>query len=206
MTVQYASVVLLFRQTRLEARYDSFVGNRYDYTEPLNHGSISGPAISDAALARELVARSRLATLSTIALRPAGFPYGSLVAHAADDRGRPLFLLSALAEHSKNLAACDRASLLVVEIGSTNIVTAPRVTLVGTCCRVAASEQQEVRAQYIAAHPESASWFADSLHAYALYRLEPQDLRVIVGFGRLSWVPSDDYAVAGANCTTDRTL
>lgn len=182
------------------------MGNRFDYTHELNHGSIAGPAGSDAELARDLIARSRLATLSTIALRPAGFPYGSLVAHAVDERGRPLFLLSALAEHTKNLAACARASLLVVETGSTNIVTAPRVTLVGTCRRVDASEHDAVHAHYVAAHPESASWFADSLHAYALYRLEPQDLRVIVGFGRLSWVSAEDYAAADAICTSDEGL
>jgi putative heme iron utilization protein len=179
------------------------VGNRYDYTEELNRGSIAGPEHNDAQLARVLMARSRLATLSTIALRPAGFPYGSLVAHSVDERGRPLFLLSALAEHSKNLAACDRASLLVVETGSTDIVTAPRVTVVGTCQRIAASELAAVRAQYVAAHPEAASWFADSLHAYALYRLEPHDVRVIVGFGRLSWVTPDDYATAGAICSSN---
>jgi heme iron utilization protein len=172
--------------------------SRFDYTAELNRGTLAGPEMTDAELARELMARSRLATLSTIALRPAGFPYGSLVAHAADDRGRPLFLLSALAEHSKNLAVCDRASLLIVEDGSTSIVTAPRVTVVGTCHLVDDSELPHVRAQYVAAHPESATWFADHLHAYALYRLEPLELRVIVGFGRLSWLRPDEYAAVAA--------
>ena len=166
---------------------------RFDYTSELNRGSLAGPEMSDAQLARDLVAQSRLATLSTMGLRPAGFPYGSLVAHSADERGRPLFLLSALAEHSKNLAACDRASLLVHEAGATSIVTAPRVTIVGTCRRVDASEFESVRDQYVAAHPESANWFVDYLHSYALYRLEPLELRVIVGFGRLSWLTGNEY-------------
>lgn len=169
----------------------------FDYTTELNRGTLAGPATTDAELARELVAHSRLATLSTLGLRPAGFPYASLVAHAADERGRPLFLLSALAEHTKNLAADDRASLLVVETGSTSIVTAPRVTLVGTCRRVDPSEHEAVKAHYVAAHAESASWFADHLHAYSLYRLEPIELRVIVGFGRLSWLTPEAYESAG---------
>jgi len=167
------------------------VGDRFDYTSELNRGSLAGPQMSDAELARELVASSRLATLSTIALRPAGFPFGSLVAHAADERGRPVFLLSALAEHSKNLAVCDSASLLVIESGVTSIVTAPRVTLVGPCRRIDPTE--EMQALYVSANPEAATWFADHLHAYSLYRLEPKELRVIVGFGRLSWVSSSDY-------------
>ena len=173
--------------------------NRFDYTEELNRGTLAGPDITDAQLARELVAQSRLATLATFALRPAGFPYASLVAHTADERGRPLFLLSALAEHTKNLAACDQASLLVADPTATSIVNAPRVTLVGTCQRVHAEEHDVVRARYVAAHPESAMWFTDHLHDYALYRLEPIELRVIVGFGRLSWVSGEEYASAVAD-------
>jgi putative heme iron utilization protein len=175
------------------------VASTFDYTTELNHGTLAGPAGTDAEIARELMARSTLATLSTLALRPAGFPYASLVAHACDERGRPLFLLSALAEHTKNLAACDRASLLVVEEGATSIVTAPRVTMIGTCRRVDASEHDAVRARYVAVHPESASWFADHLHDYSLYRLEPKELRVIIGFGRLSWLTPDVYESARPN-------
>jgi heme iron utilization protein len=167
-----------------------------DYRSELNRGTLAGPAASDVELAHDLVGHSRLATLSTVALRPAGFPYGSLVAHCADDQGRPLFLLSALAEHTKNLTACDRASLLVVEDGATSIVTAPRVTIVGSCCPVSVDDYDGARARYVAAHPESASWFTDHLHDYALFRLEPLELRLIVGFGRLSWITASEYAAA----------
>jgi heme oxygenase (biliverdin-IX-beta and delta-forming) len=168
-----------------------------DYRKELNRGTLAGPAMSDAAVARDLVSRAKLATLSTFALRPAGFPYGSLVALADDEIGRPLFLLTALAEHTKNLAANDRASLLVFEPGATDIVAAPRVTIVGTCARVAAAERDSARARYIAAQPEAATYFGDILHSYALYRLEPVELRVIVGFGRLSWVTVEEYIAAG---------
>lgn len=165
-----------------------------DYRSELNRGTLAGPVASDVELARELVRDSRLAMLSTFALRPAGFPYGSLVAHCADEQGRPLFLMSALAEHTKNLAACDRASLLVVEDGATSIVTAPRVTVVGTCRHVPVDDYDIVRTRYVAAHPESASWFTDHLHDYALFRLEPLELRLIVGFGRIAWIPANEYA------------
>jgi len=168
----------------------------FDYRVEMNRGTLAGPAMPDPAVARDLVARAALATLSTFALRPAGFPYGSLVAFADDERGRPLLLLSALAEHSKNLAANDKASLLVCEPGSTDIVAAPRVTIVGTCACVPAGEREVVRARYVARHPETADWFNDHLHHYSLYRLEPLELRVIVGFGRLSWVTPDEYATA----------
>ena len=168
----------------------------FDYTKELNRGTLAGPAQSDADLARRMVATSRLATLATLGTRNAGFPYASLVAHAADERGRPLFLLSALAEHTKNLAACDRASLLVAEKDATSIIDVVRVTVVGHCRRVDANERETVRKRYVDIHPETSTWFADHLHDYALYRLEPIELRVIVGFGRLSWLTADEYANA----------
>lgn len=174
------------------------MATEWDYKTEMNRGTLAGPAMTDPAVARDLVARAPLATLSTFALRPAGFPYGSLVAIADDERGRPLLLLSALAEHAKNLAVNDKASLLVAEPGATDIVAAPRVTIVGTCTRVGPDDRDAVRARYLARHPEAADWFTDYLHDYALYRLEPVDLRVIVGFGRLSWVTPDEYALASA--------
>ncbi len=161
-----------------------------------NRGTLAGPDMSDAAVARDLVARAPLAVLSTLALRPAGFPYGSLVALADDEGGRPLLLLSSLAEHTKNLRACPRASLLVAEPGATNIVSAPRVTIVGACAPVPAAEHSAARARFVAAHPEADAWFGDALHAYVLHRVEPAELRVVVGFGRLSWVTPAEYTAA----------
>jgi len=160
---------------------------------PEQRGTLAGPELGDAEIARDLVARSTLATLSTLALRPAGFPYGSLVGLASDARGRPLLLLAAVSEHTKNLAACDRASILVVEPGATDIVVAPRVTIVGTCNLVGEPELAAARARYVAAIPQSADWSTDWIHNYRLYRLEPLELRVIVGFGRLSWVTPEAY-------------
>jgi heme iron utilization protein len=161
---------------------------------PEQRGSLAGPGIADAEVARDLVTRATLASLSTVGLRPAGFPYGSLVAFAADELGRPLLLLSALAEHTRNLAACDKASLLVSEPGATDIVVAPRVTISGTCTRVDPSELPATRRAYVAKHPQAATWFADLLHHYQMFRLEPSELRVIVGFGRLSWLTFAEYA------------
>lgn len=164
-----------------------------DYRDERNRGTLAGPALSDAAIARDLVMRCPLASLATFGLRPAGFPYASLVALADDERGRPLLLLSALAEHAKNLARDERASILVTEPGAIDIVSAPRATLIGACTKVPAGERDAARARYLGRHPQAAGYFADLLHAYALYRLEPIEVRVVVGFGRLSWVTPAEY-------------
>ncbi|MBX3162348.1 MAG: pyridoxamine 5'-phosphate oxidase family protein [Deltaproteobacteria bacterium] len=171
------------------------MGWTFDDRIELNRGTLAGPEVDDATVARRLVACARLGSLATVALRPAGYPYASLVAMAAGDDGTPILLLSGLAEHAKNLAVCAKASLLVTEPNVDDIVAAPRVTIAGECTRLAANTAafDDARARYLAVHPEAADWFADHLHSYALYLLEPVDLRVIVGFGRLSWVEPADF-------------
>ena len=53
-------------------------------------------------LAVGLVTQISTGTLCTLALEPEGYPYGSFVTVAFDD-GNPVFLISGLAEHTKNL-------------------------------------------------------------------------------------------------------
>src|SRR4051812_37720843 len=64
---------------------------------------------------RTLAHEARAATLATIARDPEGFPYASLVTVAVDASGRPLLLLSQLAEHTKNLERRADASILLTE-------------------------------------------------------------------------------------------
>ena len=91
---------------------------------------------SHAERARTLAASRSEGVLSTLALDPAGHPYGSYVLYAMVDE-TPVFLLSQLAEHTKNLEADPRASLLVVEEQAEGEALARgRITLVGRCRRV----------------------------------------------------------------------
>jgi putative heme iron utilization protein len=64
-----------------------------------------------------LVVQISTGTLCTLAIEPLGYPYGSFVT-VAFEQGTPIFLISALAEHTKNLEQDPRASLLVAESGS----------------------------------------------------------------------------------------
>src|SRR5438552_12935641 len=83
-----------------------------DMPEPLYDVNIPTP--THAERARTLVAEIRTGTLCTLALEPEGYPYGSFVT-VAFDNGNAVFLISGLAEHTKNLERDPRASLLVAE-------------------------------------------------------------------------------------------
>lgn len=139
---------------------------------------------------------ARSATLSTIARDPEGFPYGSLVTVASDDLGRPLLLLSTLAEHTKNLLARTEASILVTEplAGHDQPLAVGRVTILGHCAKVSDQERPAVRETFLAQQPSS-SYYVD-FSDFAFFRLEPTSLRYVGGFGRMSWVSADDYRLA----------
>lgn len=155
-----------------------------------------GRAPSHAERCRTLAAAARSATLSTIARDPSGFPYGSLVTVAIDAVGRPLLLLSELAEHTENLHAHAEASILLTEpLGLHDQPLAlGRVTLLGPCAKVSPAEQGLVRETFLKQQP-LASYYVD-FKDFGFYRLEPKALRYVGGFGRMSWVSAEDYRSA----------
>lgn len=147
--------------------------------------------------ARRLVASAKTAMLSTLATRPDGtYPFGSLVAAAVDDHGAPLLLLSALAEHTKNLVATPRASLLFVEEGAEDPLASARVTLLGDVARVGEDTLGAVRTRYLARHPEAGAWstFAD----FGFYRMTVGEIRYVAGFGKMGWIDPAQFTAVEA--------
>jgi heme iron utilization protein len=149
---------------------------------------------SDAERARTLVALATHATLATVATdRSPGYPFGSLVACAADDAGRTVLCLSDLAVHAVNLTADPRASVLVAAQAVGDPLAAPRVTVVGDLREVPAAERAAVRDAYRRVHVDA---FYAGLADFRVYRLEPTAVRYVGGFGRMSWVSSAEYGAA----------
>src|SRR5438270_7454149 len=154
------------------------------------------PEPSHAERARTLVAGQSRGALSTIAVDPAGTPFGSVVTYGLDEHGRPCFFVSTLAEHTRNLRADPRASLLVVEDtpAGADPLASGRVTLLGTVGEVTdEAERAAARAGYLAANP--AAFYVD-YGDFRCLRLEVTGVRYVGGFGRMSWVDVARYAAA----------
>jgi heme iron utilization protein len=171
----------------------------FDHRRPAPREGDPGPsarAPSHAERCRTLASQATSATLSTIARDPRGFPYGSLVTIAVDGVGRPLLLLSELAEHTGNLQAQAESSVLMTEPlgGHDQPLALGRVTILGPCTRVVGAELAGVREAFLAQQP-SAAYYVD-FKDFAFYRLEPSALRYVGGFGRMSWVSPGDYRAA----------
>ncbi len=157
--------------------------------EPLYDTSVATP--SHAERARTLVASIRTGTLCTVAEEPAGYPYGSFVTFALDD-GHPVFLISALAEHTRNLRHDPRSSLLVAESGHDDPLANGRVTLIGDCRRLEdEGERARARAAFLGVHP-NAAYYAD-FGDFGFWKLSVAAVRYIGGYGRMSWVEHDAF-------------
>ncbi|MGI9003589.1 MAG: HugZ family protein [Pseudonocardia sp.] len=153
--------------------------------------SSTGTEPNDAERSRTLIAAIRTAALAT--LGDGGFPVGSLVSHAVDACGRPLLLLSDLAEHSHNLATDPRASLMVTERGSGDPLALARVTVLGTVSELHGDQRAAALQVYRTAHPRV---FFAGVADCRLYRLDVTSVRYVGGFGAMSWVEAGDYALA----------
>jgi heme iron utilization protein len=149
--------------------------------------------------ARTLVAGTNRGILSTLALEPAGYPFGSVATYAIDDAGRPIVFVSTMAEHTRNAAVDPRASVIVTEPfpEGSDPLAAGRVTLIGDLLEVGADERPAVRDRYLAENPASAYYidFGD----FSFWRLEVRSVRYVGGYGRMSWVEASDYAGAAAD-------
>lgn len=147
---------------------------------------------SQLAAARALVLMSRRATLAT--LDAGGAPYASLVEVLPLPEGDVVMLLSTLAEHTTNLTADARASMLVTEPWpSDEALERPRVTLQGRIARIEPSAAP--RDAYLEAHPGAATYV--DFRDFAFYRLHVEKARFIAGFGRMGW--QDEAAWSGAD-------
>src|SRR5688500_3385088 len=158
--------------------------------EPLYDVNIPTP--THAERARTLVARILTGTLRTLALEPEGYPYGSFVT-VAFDNGNPIFLISGLAEHTKNLEQDPRASLLVAESSSADPLANGRVTMLGPCTRVD-GDAGSARAAFLATHPNSA-YYAD-FRDFGFWKLHVDSVRYIGGYGRMSWIDKAEWQTA----------
>ncbi len=171
-------------------REDAHARPSGDAPEPLYDTTVPTP--THAERARTLVAQVTTGTLCSLAIDPDGYPYGSFVT-VAFENGNPVFLISQLAEHTRNLARDPRASLLIAERVSADPLANGRVTMLGPCTRIE-GDAGSARLAFFAAHP-NARYYAD-FRDFAFWRLQVESVRYIGGYGRMSWIGQDDWRAA----------
>jgi putative heme iron utilization protein len=134
---------------------------------------------------------ARTATLATVG--GDGAPLATLVAVTDDGEGRPLFLLSSLAEHTRNLRQRADASVLVSE-GDGATMNRARVTFIGTVRWLEGEEGEATKQRFVATHAEAQVWV--TLKDFAPARLELTAVRFVGGFARAQALTPEEYLSA----------
>lgn len=145
---------------------------------------------SQGARARAYLRRHHAGSLATLSQRLSGYPFGSVVPFMLDHAARPVILLSRLAEHSRNIAADSRVSLLVSD-SADDVQAGARVTLIGDAARPK-GDLAALRARYLRYFPDAERLLA--LGDFDFYRIEPVQVRFISGFADIHWISAAAYA------------
>ena len=148
--------------------------------------------MSNAREARQLLRAHRYGALSTLSKKFDGHPFGSICPYLVDHDGSLLILISDLAEHTKNIKVDPRVSLITHSQDDPHIQAQGRVTVVGTARFVA--EREATGKRYLRYFPEAQTWLA--LQDFQFYRIVPQAIRHIGGFGKVHWVKAENYVPA----------
>jgi hypothetical protein len=136
-------------------------------------------------------AADRAVLATTLTGQPLPWPYASLVQVAFDHDGAALLLLSDLAEHTKNLLADPRVSLLIDgTAGHAVPLAGPRLTLLGLATR---DEAPRLRRRYVARHP-SAEVYA-GFKDFHLYQVAVERGHLVGGFGKIRWIEAAELRV-----------
>ena len=152
--------------------------------------------------ARTLMYAASVGMLSTLSERHPDWPFGSVMPYGLDDQGRPTFLISSLAMHTRNLQRDPRASLLVTEDSAReDPLGSARLTLLGSVAEVPDAELATVREDYLQRHPQSEMWmdFGD----FGFFRMDITEPYYVGGFGVMGWVTADDYRAAEVDPLAD---
>ena len=143
--------------------------------------------------ARTLVAGTTQGVLAS--LSGDGAPWGSVVTYGPLGDGAPVLLVSLMAEHTRNLEADGRASLVVAEPpNDDNPLDRGRVTLAGRAVQPAGEARAAARAAHLAAMP-SAALYVD-FDDFRLFVLAVERVRWVGGYGRMDSVDAAAYAAA----------
>ncbi|MGB6180618.1 MAG: DUF2470 domain-containing protein [Rhodococcus sp. (in: high G+C Gram-positive bacteria)] len=143
--------------------------------------------------ARTVAASTNVATLASLSAD--GHPWASFVTYGLLG-GDPVLCVSHMAEHGRNLAADQRASLSIVAPGEgEDPLASGRITLAGLVARPSDAESAAAREAHLAAVPAAKYYIDYSDFTVWVFRVER--VRWVGGYGRMDSATADDYAAAG---------
>ncbi len=136
-----------------------------------------------------------IATLGRKDSRTEGYPFCSVAPFILDYTGNPVIFTADLAEHTKNAFANGKASLMMRQVErQQQIETGWRLACVGELKEITGQDRDRVGESYLRYYPEAKQYM--TVHDFHFFRLNLVVARIIMGFGKISWVEAEDLAVA----------
>lgn len=139
--------------------------------------------------ARKLLLSEYQAILSTHSVDVPGYPFGSVVPYCLNKAGKPIILISAIAQHTKNILSDPKVSLTVTEGGADDLQTVGRITYIANAEKM--DDDQDSIERYYQYYPQSRDYH--KIHDFDFYQLQAVRIRFIGGFGQIYWVEKDDF-------------
>ena len=128
--------------------------------------------------------------LSTLSRDVEGYPFGSVTPYSLDNQGRPVILISTIAQHTKNIVENNKVSLTVLaNVPEGDPQAGGRLTYLADAERVSGKAAAEVSERHYRYFPNARGY--DATHDFNFYRLQPKRVRYIGGFGKIYWVGKD---------------
>jgi putative heme iron utilization protein len=126
--------------------------------------------------------------LSTQSAAKPGYPFGSVVPYCLDADALPIFLLSHLAQHSRNLDADPRCALTLAEPAAGDVQQSERLTCIGDCAQLP-PEDLPAASRYFRYFPNARTYYKKL--NFHLYRLVPLTFHYNGGFATARWLGTE---------------
>jgi hypothetical protein len=136
-----------------------------------------------------LMHETHFATLATHCVPMPRYPYATVVPNVLDGGHRPILFISELAEHTKNILADVRVSLMYARIDAKNVQTSARLSVIGDAQLF--EPDSVLKQRYFRYQPDAEQY--QELD-FMFFRIHPKRIRYIAGIGRMGWIEGDDFA------------
>ena len=129
--------------------------------------------------------------LSTHSVDLPGYPFGSITPFCFDYDGQAIILISTIAQHTRNIAADNKVSLISYDHQADDRQASGRVTYIADAHPI---DDDDVAERYYRFYPQSRGFHKS--HDFNFYRLNCVRIRYIGGFGDIHWIERDDFVTA----------
>jgi len=126
--------------------------------------------------------------LSTHSTDLPGYPFGSITPYCINSDGQPVILISTIAQHTKNIVADNKVSLIAYDPQVDDTQAAGRVTYIANAVQ---TDDEAMAERYYRFYPNSRNFH--KTHDFSFYTLEFVRVRYIGGFGEIYWVEKDSF-------------